>query len=1454
MNLKKLLSVAVSAAMLMSTASFNALAEEIETDINFVESTEIATDANTAAPEEAVVIDDESSASVWDGETISCVDDFIAFAKASQNGNSFSGKTIKLTSDIDFEGANFLEIAEDGTVVTDYRIPKFSGTFDGDGYTIKNFNFVVKDCGKHNIMMFSQDNMWAYIKNLNIENVTVDIKDIASQTKVTALANRINAGGMTEAAVKNVHVNNFKILSDNTTSNDFRIGGFAYYVQGSQLIAEDCSITGFEVDVNGATLVSGVSAVTKSKCDFINVDVTDAVFTIDKVTDGCVGGFTAQTQDNGTGTTFTDCDVTNIQMNIGNTKNNIGGFVSSIGAASQFYNCTATGSITCTDNTNTPSIGGFVGDLGWNGMGAPDTQHEFNNCFADVDITAVNANVGGFIGHSTIVGYPERFIPAYFNNCEATGDVKTENGIAGGFVARGDRGIFNNCSASGNAEGRIAGGFWGELYPKATAESKGGWSYDKKEVTHQDPESKSIVLDGLTVTGTVTGTEYSSDLIGYMKDVYVNEDDSFGYATPVVMKNNNTYDYNRYSYPDAMVAMVGGVGYKTLEEAFKAVTSENNVVEILENVTIDYTWDCRNTGAKFTTPVTINGNNKTLTFTGLVSDKNYEAIFKFEKGGTIKNLTVDASAATGIQRGASFTKGTACVENCTFIGNGTSAKYGVIYGEGDNNAISGVTASVKNSNFTNWSYGVSDNRNDLDAKSVEVTGNNFENSKVLLSASESIIFTDNTVTGGNVDIKSYSAVDTVAVTATGNTLDGTDGKICANPENITADNKFATPESKIGSKYYMNLKDAFAAAKDGDLITLLGDVVITEETRTHNSGSYYDGIYYIGDESFTVDLNGFTITDNGAVNDYLLNFKNDGTKANEITLKNGRIEANTNAFSAVCTSTVSTQQITINLEDVYLSNNIQNGATLKVRGGAVINVNDGTVIRGIDSYVGIEAYGATVNIYDGAEIYMDGTTSDNGCLAGVSGNGVINVYGGYGKGVSGGFIAMTSGGTINVYGGEWIANNGAYGEGNKAVLIAQSENGAKSVINVEDGKFTGGYNCYGNAVGDAQINISGGTFSTDPKSHPYIVIPSNLEILNSADGYYTVVGSEQEAESVSVEFEEVEDKATDDTKVYNIVLKANDGDVINDLASADLTFNLTSQAANADTKAPSFKVTAAEFMTLTEKTGEEHRYMFNYNGVDKYEELGAAIVIGQITVSGYGQFSISTADSTTNAVHATTVKDNIVTTYVSNGSTTGDATKGDLVTNDDTNEDDDFYGRIDSEILVPEFELTINVQFPNAVKGNVAAYQAMKVTIAGANDTEVINLGEFDAGKEYYQIKRNLDKNFKYTVTVEGAGYRTASYTVTMTDDKVLNFWNNVMDEDTVVEEGVVNSAVKTNFLAGDIVKDADINIYDLSAAVAYFGTEIDTTDESTFAKYDLNRDGYIDSKDVAYILVSWGN
>ena len=202
--------------------------------------------------------------------------------------------------------------------------------------------------------------------------------------------------------------------------------------------------------------------------------------------------------------------------------------------------------------------------------------------------------------------------------------------------------------------------------------------------------------------------------------------------------------------------------------------------------------------------------------------------------------------------------------------------------------------------------------------------------------------------------------------------------------------------AKVGETTYKSLAAAIDAVEDGGTVTLIADEVFTEYNRVNNGGSWYEGLLYDGDKSFTLDLGGKTLSQNGAVNDYLLYFKNNGEKANTITIKNGTIDAGTNAYAALATASSNAQKITMNLEKVSINGNNSGGAVVKFRGGGELNVKAGTVITGEDNYCGIEVYGTETiaNIYEGVNIYQNGTTSYVGAIAGVSGNATMNVYGG----------------------------------------------------------------------------------------------------------------------------------------------------------------------------------------------------------------------------------------------------------------------------------------------------------------------------------------------------------------------------------------------------------------------------------------------------------------------------
>ena len=307
---------------------------------------------------------------------------------------------------------------------------------------------------------------------------------------------------------------------------------------------------------------------------------------------------------------------------------------------------------------------------------------------------------------------------------------------------------------------------------------------------------------------------------------------------------------------------------------------------------------------------------------------------------------------------------------------------------------------------------------------------------------------------------------------------------------------------------------------------------------------------------------------------------------------------------------------------------------------------------------------------------------------------------------------------------------------------------------------------------------------------------------------------------------------------YDIVLKATDGKKINRFMSADLTFEMTPKKGDVD-----YTVTPAANINISDKG--DGRYGFNMDGTNASGATGASITIGTVTFEGSGivDFAVKTAD--TNIVNTAKAADNIVAYNTTDGDGT---TTGKLDLNDQLK---------DVELKAPTKKLTVNVTFNNSISDQVKDYQKMKAVISGGDLTDdvTVDFGN-DTGtvlnNNVYSFEKELTQNTTYTVTVKGEGYRTARYTVTMTGDKTLNFWNNAKDTPAFIEEGK-GTAKETNFLAGDIVKDGKINIYDLSAVVSYFGTNNLVSAHPEYAKYDLNRDGKIDSKDVAYVLVSWG-
>lgn len=250
-----------------------------------------------------------------------------------------------------------------------------------------------------------------------------------------------------------------------------------------------------------------------------------------------------------------------------------------------------------------------------------------------------------------------------------------------------------------------------------------------------------------------------------------------------------------------------------------------------------------------------------------------------------------------------------------------------------------------------------------------------------------------------------------------------------------------------------------------------------------------------------------------------------------------------------------------------------------------------------------------------------------------------------------------------------------------------------------------------------------------------------------------------------------------------------------------------------------------------------------------------------------------------------------------------DETPGNPDIIDLTNSPDHFlpYAPIDAPVGYDK-QLTVKITFGNKVDNNPIDYQKMKVTISSDNRYGPKKVYTYDLGNDNADVTFNMDqytivKNNlpagKYSVKVSGDGYRTCTIgnivldSTLGNDKKTVEFWNNARDlakgfvtrdlDDTEDSDATMSPVSKisgsttysqTTFLAGDIVMDNEIKIEDLNAALSYFGlTNLKIsllhpedlpagtlpTDTYKYIQYDLNRDGKIDSKDVAMVLISYG-
>ena len=337
--------------------------------------------------------------------TLTTPEQFAGFAYLVNNGNNFSGKTIKLNNDIDLLGTVHNESGVFWTPIGTYD-NYFAGTFDGQEHTISNMtvNATVDNSG-----------LFGCVSGATIRNVILD-----SSCSVTSTAN--NVGGIAGVTYNETLIENV-VNNGNVSGTSNYVGGIVGYAYDGAAI-KNASNTGG--NVSGYEYVGGIVGAAQGG-SIENV-----------INSGTISG----TNNIGGIVGFANDHLIKNAVNTGIIRGNdcVGGICGQVIIGVLIENANNDGIVTVTGN----SVGGIIGYIYYITKYA-----ELLNCNNSATITG-NRNGGGLVG--------AMIASMSINNSHNTGNINAEENSGGivGIVDGGSSFVANIVNSYNT--GAITGG------------------------------------------------------------------------------------------------------------------------------------------------------------------------------------------------------------------------------------------------------------------------------------------------------------------------------------------------------------------------------------------------------------------------------------------------------------------------------------------------------------------------------------------------------------------------------------------------------------------------------------------------------------------------------------------------------------------------------------------------------------------------------------------------------------------------------------------------------------------------------------------------------------------------------------------------------------------------------------------------------------------------------------
>lgn len=1139
--------------------------------------------------------------SAQDVVEISTVDQLKAFRDAVNSGNTYAGKTVKLTADLDLSGeSNWTPI---GNLVA-YPSQSFNGTFDGDGHSISNVT--VND----NTPNHAVAGLFGSVVNGTIKNLTVKNVDLTSTHY---------AGGIVAYTSNGPTIENCKVIGGTIKStpellngsydNGDKAGGIMGYATAGSTI-NNCTVEGVTITAYrslGGIVGFSAGTVTNNTAKNVTVtqDLTNGYKNPHPETFGEIvgeGSAKKSIDANGYDTNGNKVIKSDPVAQIGETKYetiaeavaavnegetievikagdytlpNISKNVTIEGAVDGVvFNHTTAGSVASIPNGATfKNVAFNFGNLNYHGFQHAGTIN-MEDCtlngrltsYGDMNFTNCSFNQSNSDYHMWCYSGNLTYTDCTFTN-SVTGkflNVYNESGATKYTVTVNNCKFVNNASAANKAA----------LNVKATSGSN-VLAYD-------------VIINNITTEGAFPEANWGDALVVLNPVVQVDDRTASGVDNITVTKDGVLI------YP-AAVAAIGETKYPTLQAAVDAAQQMGGTVtvELIEDISGETVTIKEVANFK----LTIDGKNKTVDATIVVdglrgnggSTTNGASV-------TLQNIAfVKTTATDGIQ--ASHYPHHLTIQDCTYSGfdsdkwffnasvdgplygvtikNVTVEKARLIYANMADDAVfqnitatndikvgfnvkTSGTALIENCQVTTGKYAFRD-YSDAYEGTFTLKDNTFVSTSTATDEG-AIVIRGGAVGTAHVNVESGTYTGSIKVM---NNKEGVlaisggyfseefpqsyiaadlvaQGKECVPATDKEGFYTIGDPHfvAQIGETGYKSLADAVAAVPaDGTETTI---TMIDNETVVGNAGV----IIPVG-KNIVLDLNGKTVT-----------LSVTESKGSQLITNRGTLTiTDSSEGQAGKLTNVADESLAVGSwpTNNYVTNVITNSGTLNIEAGNIISTANGSICYAVDN--NSTSYDAILNI-NGGYLTSVGTVVRQFCNSTTKQN-VINMTGG---------VVTTNGSaaiwtqlpgssatskklaTLNISGGEITASSYAwydysYGDSFEAVEY-----------NISGGKFTG--SLYSYALRDGIISgfISGGLFSPAPSSSyikpaGYMFGPSE-----EVEGYYTLVPAE-------VDYSWTENgEVIHDYLPFNTPFKKNylmDGETITLLQDITLTEDLT---------------------------------------------------------------------------------------------------------------------------------------------------------------------------------------------------------------------------------------------------------------------------------------------------------